>query len=115
MDHLVWDINPIFWDAGIFQIHWYGLFFAAAFVTGFVVARFIFSRYIKRKPVRNGLFLGMFLSMVFFSRFLLEFTKVRQESFSNGVSLNVGQLLSIPAILVGLILLYHYFRKKQTE
>lgn len=37
-------------------------------------------------------------------RFLLEFTKENQVSFEDSLSFNMGQLLSIPFILVGVIL-----------
>ena len=38
------------------------------------------------------------------SRFLVEFTKENQAAFEHGLPLNMGQLLSIPFILIGLYL-----------
>ncbi|WP_448724462.1 prolipoprotein diacylglyceryl transferase family protein [Pseudomonas farris] len=56
-------------------------------------------------PLEPGFLSGLFLSAVFSARFLLEFTKMPQASYDYSLSLNVGQLLSIPPILVGLTLM----------
>jgi prolipoprotein diacylglyceryltransferase len=44
----------------------------------------------------------MFLISVFTFRFLVEFIKEDQTYFEQGMVLNMGQLLSIPFILLGL-------------
>lgn len=56
-----------------------------------------------------GLLFGVFLVMVFTARFFIEFLKENQESFESGMTLNMGQWLSIPFVLIGL---YFIFRKK---
>jgi phosphatidylglycerol---prolipoprotein diacylglyceryl transferase len=56
----------------------------------------------KDKP---GMLLGVFFIIVFFSRFLIEFIKEDQEAFEAGMTLNMGQWLSIPFVLVGIWLL----------
>jgi prolipoprotein diacylglyceryl transferase len=53
----------------------------------------------------QGLIIGVFFVMVFLSRFLVEFIKEDQEAFEAGMALNMGQLLSIPLILAGIILI----------
>jgi phosphatidylglycerol---prolipoprotein diacylglyceryl transferase len=61
-----------------------------------------------RKHGRNtphGLLLGLFLVTLFTSRLAIEFLKVPQESFQHGLPLNVGQLLSLPFIGIGIYLL----------
>lgn len=50
---------------------------------------------------RPGLMLGVFLVVLFVARFLIEFIKNPQEEFEQEMTLNMGQLLSIPFILVG--------------
>lgn len=55
---------------------------------------------------RPGLLLGSLLTSVFSARILIEFVKERQESYLVGLSLNVGQLLSIPAVLIGLYFIF---------
>lgn len=54
---------------------------------------------------RKGVLLSVFLILVFSARFLLEFLKTRQAVYEAGLSLNVGQWLSLPFIVLGLILL----------
>ncbi|MGI8952460.1 MAG: prolipoprotein diacylglyceryl transferase [Chitinophagaceae bacterium] len=55
-----------------------------------------------------GFLFGLFLFLVFSARFLIEFVKENQESFEYSLPINLGQILSIPFILIGL---YFIFRK----
>lgn len=50
--------------------------------------------------------LGAFFILVFLARFLLEYTKEPQASFELSLPLHMGQILSIPLILLGLALLF---------
>ncbi|MFC2119414.1 prolipoprotein diacylglyceryl transferase family protein, partial [Bacteroidota bacterium] len=52
---------------------------------------------------------GSFLTLIFFSRFLIEFIKEDQAAFEAGMSLNMGQWLSIPLVIIGL---FFMLRKK---
>lgn len=60
---------------------------------------------------RKGLLLGVFLEIVFFTRFLLEFIKNDQEAFEAGHLLNMGQLLSIPFIIWGIYLIVRAYKR----
>ncbi len=60
------------------------------------------SKRIKRK---NGQIFGLFLILLFLARFIIEFFKENQVAFENQMTLNMGQLLSIPFIVTGIILL----------
>jgi phosphatidylglycerol:prolipoprotein diacylglycerol transferase len=53
----------------------------------------------------SGLLFGTFLALLFLARFLIEFFKENQESFENNMLINMGQILSIPFILIGLTLI----------
>ena len=53
-----------------------------------------------------GRTLGWVLAASFSARFLIEFVKEEQVVFEQAMLLNMGQLLSIPFILIGLVLLY---------
>ena len=44
--------------------------------------------------------------MIFTSRFLIEFIKEDQEAFEAGMTLNMGQWLSIPFVLAGIFLIF---------
>jgi len=58
--------------------------------------------------LKQGFLFGLFLVLVFSVRFLMEFLKENQEVFENTLPINMGQILSIPFIMVGL---YFVFRK----
>ncbi len=59
----------------------------------------------------QGMLVGVFFIMVFTSRFLIEFIKEDQEAFEAGMSLNMGQWLSIPFVVTGIILIVLAIRK----
>lgn len=52
----------------------------------------------------QGMLVGVFFIMVFTARFFIEFIKEVQEPFEKDMSLLMGQWLSIPFILIGIIL-----------
>ncbi len=57
------------------------------------------------KPPEGSLF-GTFLVILFTGRFLIEFTKETQADFLIGATLDMGQLLSVPFVLIGVWLLW---------
>jgi len=59
----------------------------------------------------QGLLVGVFFIMVFTARFLVEFIKEIQEPFESSMALNMGQLLSIPFIITGIVLVVRSIRK----
>ena len=60
----------------------------------------------------RGFFIGTFFIGCFGMRFLIEFIKEPQVGFEQGMVLNMGQLLSIPFILLGVgLLIYSYLKK----
>ena len=63
--------------------------------------------------IYRGTFVGLFFIGCFGMRFLIEFIKNDQVGFENGMLLNMGQLLSIPFILLGIGILVYAFIKKQ--
>ncbi|MCK9219058.1 MAG: prolipoprotein diacylglyceryl transferase [Bacteroidales bacterium] len=69
--------------------------------------------YKKQGKPAPGMLFGLFLISVFGMRFLIEFIKEPQVGFERGMTLNMGQLLSIPFIIAGIIFIY--FAKKKKE
>ncbi|RZK32288.1 MAG: prolipoprotein diacylglyceryl transferase [Hymenobacter sp.] len=65
---------------------------------------YLWNRTKERTP--RGLLLGLFMVLLFTQRFLGEFLKEAQVDFEKDHLLNQGQLLSLPAILVGLWVLW---------
>jgi len=59
----------------------------------------------------QGLLVGVFFVMVFSARFFIEFIKEVQEPFENGMSMDMGQWLSIPFILTGIFLIVRALKK----
>lgn len=85
------------------------LYEALAYLIIFVVLVWLYYRkdLARRRP---GAMFGIFLIALFGIRFLIEFIKNPQEDFEVGMILNMGQLLSIPFIIAGCVLLYRAYR-----
>lgn len=64
----------------------------------------IYNKY-KKNPPEGSLF-GAFLIMLFTGRFLIEFTKETQADFLVGAAFDMGQLLSVPFVLIGIWILW---------
>lgn len=75
----------------------------------FVVLLTIYKK--QRHKVKQGFLTGLFLLLVFTARFFLEFVKARQASYSSNLPLSVGQLLSIPFLLAGIVLVIYAHSK----
>ncbi|MDH4089013.1 MAG: prolipoprotein diacylglyceryl transferase [Cyclobacteriaceae bacterium] len=68
--------------------------------------------YRQKDALPAGRLLGIFLIWCFGLRFVFEFLKENQESFEDDMILNMGQILSIPLVIAGIIILLLSFRKK---
>lgn len=82
------------------------LYEAICYLIIFFVLRHIYNK--RGLQLKQGFLFGLFLVLVFSVRFLMEFLKENQEMFENALPINMGQILSIPFILVGL---YFVFRR----
>ncbi len=60
----------------------------------------------KREKVGPGFMFGILCVLLFIERFLDEFLKENQSAFENGMALNMGQLLSIPFIIIGFYMMW---------
>ena len=52
--------------------------------------------------VGSGFYFGLCLFLIFTSRIFIEYTKENQEAFENGMLFNMGQLLSVPFVILGI-------------
>ncbi len=67
---------------------------------------FLYWLYNKTKDkYKTGVVFGAFLVVLFTIRFLLEFLKEPQVDFEKGWIINLGQLYSVPLIILGIIIL----------
>lgn len=74
---------------------------------GYVILFFIlWAIYQKNQNPKPGFLFGVFLIILFGIRFFVEYFKENQEAFENDMFINMGQLLSIPFILVGFFLIF---------
>ena len=55
--------------------------------------------------VRDGLIFGVFMILLFTARFFIEFVKNDQVAFESGMTLNMGQWLSLPFIAAGIAMI----------
>jgi phosphatidylglycerol---prolipoprotein diacylglyceryl transferase len=83
---------------------------AASYLLIFLILLFLYN--VLGNRLRNGFLFGMFLFLVFIARFFIEYVKQNQESFEDAMSLNMGQLLSIPFVVAGLVLIFLKWPKK---
>lgn len=74
---------------------------------------YLWNRFKEKTP--HGLLLGISLIWVFTLRFFYEFLKENQEAFENSMALNMGQILSIPAVLLGIGMLIYAFNKGKKD
>jgi prolipoprotein diacylglyceryl transferase len=68
----------------------------------------------KEKTPEGRLF-GIFVVVLFSLRIFYEFLKENQVDFENGLPLNMGQILSIPMVLIGIYILLKSSQKKKQE
>lgn len=66
---------------------------------------FVMLHFYKRtsKKVGTGFYFGLCLTLIFTFRFFIEYTKDIQVDFESGMIFNMGQLLSIPFIILGIV------------
>jgi prolipoprotein diacylglyceryltransferase len=64
-----------------------------------------------KSKLPDGLLFGLFFILVFGSRFFWEFFKEVQVDFEQSMQLNMGQLLSIPLIGIGLVMVIRALKK----
>lgn len=73
---------------------------ALAYFLTFAVCMWLYWRRDAHK--HEGLIFGVAMIMIFVARFLVEFVKNNQVDFEQSMTLNMGQWLSIPFIIIGI-------------
>jgi phosphatidylglycerol:prolipoprotein diacylglycerol transferase len=67
----------------------------------------------KKGEYIQGTLISLACILIFVARFFIEFLKEDQVAFESSMKLNMGQLLSIPFIILGGIWLYYSLKKKK--
>lgn len=87
-------------DAGLQPRHPGQLYEAIAYFVFFFIGWYLYRRFPKR--VGTGYFFGLCLTLIFTFRFFIEYTKDIQVAFEASMPLDMGQLLSIPFVIIGI-------------
>lgn len=67
----------------------------------------------KRFVLPQGFNFALFMILLWTERFVDEFFKMSQESFEDDMVINMGQILSIPMCLSGIIMLILFYKKQK--
>lgn len=85
------------------------LYEAIAYFIFFLGMVYLYKKYATK--LHRGFFFGLCLTEIFTFRFFVEFLKENQVDFEQTMSLNMGQWLSIPFVLIGLYFMIFYGKK----
>ena len=87
---------------------------ALCYVLTFALLWYLYKR--TNAPARRGLLFGVALIGIFLTRFFIEYIKMEQEKFEvamiDDIGLNMGQLLSLPFIIIGIASIRYALRHK---
>ena len=89
------------------------LYESLAYGMFFLILMAIYHRYKDR--IGPGFLVGLFFSLVFTTRFLLEFVKMRQAEYGTNLPFSTGQLLSIPFCVAGVVLIINSYKYKNNS
>jgi len=84
-------------------------------ISYFIILAFMMILFKKRRDrLKNGFFFGLGSVLFFTARFVIEFVKEDQVGFEEGMTFNMGQLLSLPYIAVGIgFIIYGLWKTKK--
>ena len=86
------------------------LYEAIAYAILLFIGFAVYKKYPQR--VGTGFYFGLCLTYIFTARFFIEYTKEIQEEFEASLPLDMGQLLSIPFIIIGIVCILRYKRNQ---
>jgi prolipoprotein diacylglyceryl transferase len=89
------------------------LYESICYLISFAILMFMYWKTDAKKY--SGRLFGTFFVLIFSARFFIEFIKENQEAFEQGMALNMGQILSIPCVLIGLFFLIRSYRISPQE
>jgi phosphatidylglycerol:prolipoprotein diacylglycerol transferase len=96
-----WNAIPIRHPAQLYE--------AICYFIAFLILMFLYWK--KDLWKRPGVVFGSFLILIWGARFMVEFVKLGQTARDEYLFLNTGQLLSIPLVIAGVILLYRGLKR----
>ena len=88
------------------------LYEAIAYFIFFLGMIYLYKKSDHGQKLHRGFFFGLCLTEIFVFRFFVEFLKENQVDFENTMTLNMGQWLSIPFVIIGIYFMLLYGRKQ---
>lgn len=85
------------------------LYESGAYLLIFFILLYLYMKH--RNRFNEGFIFGLFFTLLFISRFLIEFFKINQVAFEDNLTYNMGQLLSIPFIVGGIVVMVWKWKK----
>jgi len=79
---------------------------ALAYFSIFAILLLYYVKNTKTNTVKNEILIGLVLTLVFVFRFFIEFLKNTQVDFESNMPINMGQILSLPFIIIGVYFLW---------
>lgn len=78
------------------------LYEAIAYFIFFLINIYLYRNYYRKGKLHKGFMFGITIFMIFLFRFFVEFFKDVQVDFEHNMTLNMGQCLSVPFVIIGL-------------
>lgn len=88
------------------------LYEAIAYFIFFLGMIYLYKKSDHGQKLHRGFFFGLCLTEIFVFRFFVEFLKENQVDFENTMTLNMGQWLSIPFVIIGIYFMLFYGKKQ---
>ena len=89
------------------------LYEAIAYFIFFLGMNYLYKKSDHGQKLHRGFFFGLCLTEIFVFRFFVEFLKENQVDFENTMTLNMGQWLSVPFVIIGIYFMLFYGKNKQ--
>ena len=89
--------------------------YEAAFYLLLFLFSFIGWRWKLRRAIPDGVLFCLSWMMLWIFRYCIEFLKERQEEFEHELSMNMGQMLSLPFVCAAGLLLLYIYKRSRTE
>ncbi len=89
------------------------LYEALSYLIIFMIMLYLYKNV--RHKLKNGVFFGLVLVLIFIARFVIEFVKENQVGFEDEMSFNMGQILSLPYIIIGIGFIIYGLRKTKSS
>ncbi len=87
------------------------LYEAIAYFIFFLGMIYLYKKSDHGQKLHRGFFFGLCLTEIFVFRFFVEFLKENQVDFENTMTLNMGQWLSVPFVIIGIYFMLFYGKK----